>query len=75
MRLNKLTDQKNLLGEYLDIIENLKNYSQHTVVAYKTDINQFFEFMNNTETIDIEKFIQNLARNNYSKTTLNRKIA
>jgi|TARA_B110000438_G_scaffold42394_1_gene42239 site-specific recombinase XerD len=75
LRLNKLTDQKNLLGEYLDIIENLKNYSQHTVVAYKTDINQFFEFMNNTETIDIEKFIQNLARNNYSKTTLNRKIA
>ena len=75
MRLNKLTDQKNLLDEYLDIIENLKNYSQHTVVAYKTDINQFFEFMNNTETIDIEKFIQNLARNNYSKTTLNRKIA
>ena len=75
MRLNKLTDQKNLLGEYLDIIENLKNYSQHTVLAYKTDINQFFEFMNNTETIDIEKFIQNLARNNYSKTTLNRKIA
>lgn len=75
MRLNKLTDQKNLLAEYLDIIENLKNYSQHTVVAYKTDINQFFEFMNNTETIDIEKFIHNLARNNYSKTTLNRKIA
>ena len=75
MRLNKLTDQKNLLDEYLDIIENLKNYSQHTVLAYKTDINQFFEFMNNTETIDIEKFIQNLARNNYSKTTLNRKIA
>jgi len=75
LRLNKLTDQKNLLDEYLDIIENLKNYSQHTVVAYKTDINQFFEFMNNTETIDIEKFIQNLARNNYSKTTLNRKIA
>ena len=75
MRLNKLTDQKNLLDEYLDIIENLKNYSQHTVVAYKTDIHQFFEFMNNTETIDIEKFIQNLARNNYSKTTLNRKIA
>lgn len=75
MKLNKESDQIILLTEYLDIIQNLKNYSEHTVLAYKTDINQYFKYINSNNVIDVEKFIQNLARNNYSKSTLNRKIA
>lgn len=75
MKLNNITDQTILLNEYLSVITNLKNYSKHTVTAYKTDIHQFYKFINTSGTTNPEKFLQNLSRNNYSKTTLNRKIA
>ena len=75
MKLNNTTDQTILLNEYLSVIKNLKNYSQHTVTAYKTDIDQFYRFINTSGTTNPEKFLQNLSRSNYSKTTLNRKIA
>ena len=75
MKLNNITDQSILLNEYLSVITNLKNYSKHTVTAYKTDIDQFYKFINTSGTTNPEKFLQNLSRNNYSKTTLNRKIA
>ena len=75
MKLNSTTDQIVLLNEYLNEIKNLKNYSQHTVTAYKTDIAQFYKFINTSGTTNPEKFLQNLSRSNYSKTTLNRKIA
>ena len=75
MKLNNTIDQTILLNEYLSVIKNLKNYSQHTVTAYKTDIDQFYKFINTSSTTNPEKFLQNLSRSNYSKTTLNRKIA
>ncbi len=75
MKLNNTTDQTILLNEYLSVIKNLKNYSQHTVTAYKTDIDQFYKFINTSSTTNPEKFLQNLSKSNYSKTTLNRKIA
>ena len=75
MKLNNITDQTILLNEYISVIKNLKNYSQHTVTAYKTDIDQFYKFINTSSTTNPEKFLQNLSRSNYSKTTLNRKIA
>ena len=75
MKLNNITDQTILLNEYLSVITNLKNYSKHTVTAYKTDIDQFYKFINTSGTTNPEKFLQNLSRSNYSKTTLNRKIA
>ena len=75
MKLNNTTDQTILLNEYLSVIKNLKNYSKHTVTAYKTDIDQFYKFINTSGTTNPEKFLQNLSRSNYSKTTLNRKIA
>jgi len=75
LKLTNKYNQNDLLKEYLDVIKNLKNYSDHTVLAYKNDILQFYKFINSRNTTDIEKFIRNLARNNYSKNTLNRKIA
>tara|TARA_B100001559_G_scaffold117243_1_gene98587 strand:+ start:3672 stop:4532 length:861 start_codon:yes stop_codon:yes gene_type:complete len=75
LKLNNTIDQTILLNEYLSVIKNLKNYSQHTVTAYKTDIDQFYKFINTSGTTNPEKFLQNLSRSNYSKTTLNRKIA
>jgi site-specific recombinase XerD len=75
LKLNNTSSQIVLLKEYLDVIKNLKNYSDHTVVAYKTDISQYFKYINNNKSINPEKFVQSLAKMDYSKTTLNRKIA
>ena len=75
MKLTNKEDQILLLNEYLAVIQNLKNYSKHTIVAYKTDINQFFTYVNISKSLNLEKFIQHLSMENYSKRTLNRKIA
>ena len=57
------------------MIKSLKNYSDHTVSAYNTDITQFYAFINITNTVNVEKFIKSLAKKNYSKNTINRKMA
>ena len=57
------------------MIKDLKNYSDHTVSAYNTDITQFYAFINITNTVNVEKFIKTLAKKNYSKNTINRKMA
>jgi len=75
LKLTNKQDQNLLLSEYLVTIKELKNYSDHTVLAYKTDIKQFYNFINISNSLDLEKYIQNLAMENYSKRTLNRKIA
>ena len=75
MKLTSKEDQTILLSEYLVTIKDLKNYSHHTVVAYKTDINQFFNYINILKSLNLDKYLQNLAMENYSKRTLNRKIA
>jgi len=75
LKLTNKQDQNLLLSEYLVTIKDLKNYSDHTVLAYKTDIKQFYNFINISNSLDLEKYIQNLAMENYSKRTLNRKIA
>ena len=75
MKLTNKEEQVVLLSEYLASIQNLKNYSKHTVLAYKTDISQFFEFINVSKSINLEKYVQYLSMEDYSKRTLNRKIA
>ena len=75
MKLTNKEEQVVLLSEYLASIQNLKNYSKHTVLAYKTDISQFFEYINVSKSINLEKYVQHLSMEDYSKRTLNRKIA
>ncbi|MDA9844649.1 tyrosine-type recombinase/integrase [Acidimicrobiia bacterium] len=75
MKLTNKSDQTYLLNKYLDMIKDLKNYSDHTVSAYNTDITQFYAFINITNTVNVEKFIKSLAKKNYSKNTINRKMA
>lgn len=67
------------INDFLDHLEIEKNYSTHTVNAYKTDLNQFFNFTNKKiEEInksDILSFLKYLKENEYSSTTSNRKLA
>ena len=68
------------LSQYLDFLDVEKGLSQNTLDAYRRDLGDFFEFLND---IDIEKiqrtqlnsYIRNLHENKYSPTSIMRKIA
>lgn len=50
-----------MINSFLEYLEYERNYSMHTVIAYKKDINSFYEFCLN------EFELENLAEVNYSQ--------
>ncbi len=76
MKLDNKSYQKELINEYLDYLGKIKGYSKYTIISYKTDILKYFEYVNKNKVnyYDIEKYIQNLSKSKYAKTTINRKI-
>ena len=72
MNLNNQSDRNKVLEEYLIYINNVKNYSQNTIKSYSSDIKHYFE---NTESVgEFSSYLKHLNKNNYSKTSINRKI-
>lgn len=68
--------------QFLKYIKENKNYSEHTVKSYKTDLFQFSYFLSslqiNPETIErkeIRMFLSELSRKDMEKTTIARKLA
>jgi len=76
LKLDNKNIQNKLLNEYLEYISKIKGYSKYTIISYKTDIQKYFEYLNknNLKYYEFEKYIQNLSKNKYAKTTINRKI-
>ena len=65
------------LDKYISYISDVKEYSKHTVNSYGSDIKAFINYLENkaiTES-NIKKYIQYLSENNYSSSTINRKIS
>ena len=72
LNLNNQQDIEKIIKEYLIYIQNVKNYSQNTIKSYSSDIKQYIE---NTETIgEFSHYLKELNKNQYSKTSINRKI-
>jgi len=74
-----------VFSDYLDkFIANLKEKgkSQYTIIAYKKDIEQFLGFLakkqtqsiNEVKKEDIQDFIDELLKNNYTKKSASRKL-
>jgi len=74
------------INNFLQYLSSHKQYSHHTVEAYKRDVLQFFEFFNLNESSgqkkvnhltkqDIRDFISSLIRYGMSKKSAQRKIA
>ena len=71
------------LSEYLEFLEVEKGLSLNTVEAYRRDLTVFFEFchkrghseVKDIERSDINAFILQLRSENYSPTSVTRKIA
>jgi len=72
LNLNNKSDHKDILGKYLSHLKNLKNYSDNTINSYRFDIKQFLEL--DLTFNDFSKYLRFLNENNYSKSSINRKI-
>ncbi|MFB6340771.1 tyrosine-type recombinase/integrase [Saccharicrinis sp. FJH62] len=71
-----------LIDQFLKYIQYEKNYSTHTVFAYKKDIEQFFEFLGgdepkpeNVDSSDIRLWISQLYDDGISPKSVNRKLS
>lgn len=68
---------------FFNDIKSQRNYSEHTLVAYKKDINQFADFilqefdtnLENASSDMIRSWVVQLIENDYTKTSLHRKIS
>jgi len=71
------TQNKELQKKYISYLKNIKNYSDHTCRAYKNDINQYFDYLNESanDLFENNEFVNYLFNNNLSKSTINRKLA
>ncbi len=76
MKLDNKKYQNQIINEYIEYLDAIRGYSKNTIIAYKTDLLNYFQFINtyNKNYYDIEKYIQHLSKNKYKKTTINRKI-
>jgi len=72
------------LKNFLDYISNEKRYSIHTLTSYKSDLNQFFLFLNTEFNISepnkvsfkmIRNWISHLLENGLKSVSVNRKIS
>jgi len=72
-----------MLNNFLDYLRSEKRYSEHTCVAYKTDLNQFLKFIGAESQEDISEvqlntvraWVVELIESDYSTKSAHRKIA
>jgi len=72
LNLNNKNNQKEILDQYLDSLEKIKNYSPNTIKSYKNDILQYLD----EEVVlgEFSKYLKICSKKGFSKTTINRKI-
>lgn len=72
MNLNNKNNQEEILNQYLDSLQKIKNYSPNTIKSYKNDIQQYL----NEDIIlgEFAKYLKICSKKEYTKSTINRKI-
>ena len=69
------------IKSYIDYIKYVKRFSDKTIISYHCDLNHFLNYVINKEIkfeeiceYDVSDYINNLKRNKYKESSLNRKI-
>lgn len=68
------------IANFLDYLENIKNYSNHTIINYENDLTEFNKFINKKKYNELDynilrKYVEHLYNKNYKPSTINRKIS
>lgn len=65
------------MEDYLSYIKNVKNFSNHTIINYKSDINAYISHIDSELITEkaIKKFVIDLSKKGYSNASINRKIS
>ncbi|KXK07321.1 MAG: Tyrosine recombinase XerC [Microgenomates bacterium OLB22] len=77
----ELYEPRQLITKFVEYLSELKK-SQHTIIAYKKDLEQFVGFLVSQDKTDIREvvkadidgFIQKLLTDNYTKKSASRKL-
>ncbi len=78
---NKTTEKDvQLISDYLGYLEYEKGLSKNTILAYRSDLVNFFDFLNDVEIFNITRkdfsnYTKFLYKNGFSPFSINRKIA
>ena len=75
--------QNSHIQSFLDYLRFEKRYSQHTLISYQNDLEQFFAFLTQYDEIEIEaitatyirSWLAELKAENISSKSINRKIS
>jgi len=70
-------NSKKYLEEYLSYLENVKDFSKHTIINYRSDINVYIKYIDTEIMVEesIKKFVIDLSSKGYSNSSINRKIS
>ena len=76
-------NKENLLQSFIEYLQIEKNSSHYTIENYTRDLHEFFVFLEEQETMDVEAveyfdariFLTKLYERNLSKRTVSRKIS
>lgn len=67
------------IREFLDYLENERNYSTNTIISYENDLNEFEsvyeENILNLKYKDISKYLEYLYNLDYNRNTISRKLS
>jgi len=70
---------RRLIEDFLDYLRGARGYSNHTITAYKKDLEEFFNFVlkpvEKLDNIDIRNFMAHLRQKDLSKTSITRKLS
>lgn len=68
------------IGKFLNYLDVEKNYSEHTIRNYRSDLKEFHSFLDKKDPkqithLDLRKFLAELRQNNCAKRTIVRKLS
>lgn len=58
-----MNELKNLISEFLNQIISVRNYSKHTIKAYQTDLNEFYNFCSDYDINEINRVSKKVIKN------------
>ena len=69
-----------LINDFINYLKIERNYSEHTIISYKTDLEEYKEYLNNKDIKDTDyKFIRTyltyMFEKKYEKKTISRHIS